>query len=294
MQKFARTAVVAAALLLLLAPTVFGARVEDAAADERMVITWAGPYGPVGEMGETGEGDSWATMMFEDRFNVDIQANGIGSNEGEKGADHAGFRGVPGHRRPVGPRARLLQRRHHPPPFPVAMIREYMPGYTQRLDSEYPDGWLRDRNPDNPEEEVLAIQGFSASNPIMGYFIALRTDWAAKVGATLSDYESTKYSIDEYGRVYYWPNPDGSATLEWFEDLLIRFRDGDPDGNGKNDTIPYGGGGGPRYGWLHSPIAGAFKAQLEGRRNTLVDGRLYTEEISPNYRKYLQLMAQVV
>ena len=126
----------------------------------------------------------------------------------------------------------------------------------------------------------------------MGYFIAFRTDWAAKVGATLSDYESTKYSIDEYGRVYYWPNPDGSATLEWFEELLIGFRDGDPDGNGKNDTVPFGGGGGPRYSWLHSPIAGAFQAQLEGRRNTLVDGRLYTEEISPNYRKYLQLMAK--
>ena len=291
MQKFARTAAVAAALLLLLAPTVFGSGVEDAAADERMVITWAGPYGPVGEMGETGEGDSWATMMFEERFNVDIQANGIGSNEGEKvqimlasgefpdtgalwgrGIDHYND----GIIRPI----------------PIAMIREFMPAYTQRMDSEYPDGWLRDLNPDNPEEEVLGIQGFSAQNVSMGYFIAFRTDWAAKVGATLSDYESTKYSIDEYGRVYYWPNPDGSATLDWFEDLLIRFRDGDPDGNGQNDTIPFGGGGGPRYGWLHSPIAGAFQAQLEGRRNTLVDGRLYTEEISPNYRKYLQLMAK--
>ena len=290
MQRFARIGVIAAALSLLLAPAVFGAGTEDAAAD-RMVITWLGPYGPVGEMGEEGEGDSWATRHFEERFNVDIQGNGIGSNEGEKvqimlasgefpdtgalwgrGIDHYND----GIIRPI----------------PVAMIREHMPNYTKRLDSQFPDGWLRDRNPDNPEEEVLGIQGFSEQNDIMGYFIAFRTDWAAKVGTTLSDYEDTKYALDEYGRIYYWPNPDGSATLEWFEQLLIGFRDGDPDGNGKNDTIPYGGGVGPRYGWLHSPIAGAFRVALEGRGNALVDGKFYTQEISPNYRSYLQLLAR--
>ena len=32
------------------------------------------------------------------------------------------------------------------------------------------------------------------------------------------------------------------TTLDEFKDVLIAFRDGDPDGNGQNDTIPLGGG----------------------------------------------------
>ena len=131
--------------------------------------------------------------------------------------------------------------------IPKKMIRKYMPGYSKMLD-ERPLGWLMNINPDN-ENEYLAILGISEDADAPLFWLGFRVDWARNVGFELPNYEQKKIPLDRFGRCYFL---DEDFTLDWLERLLIAFRDGDPDGNGKIDTIPWGG---CKYRQIEGPIS---------------------------------------
>ena len=276
---------VLAVALLMIPLSVFASGQQGGAADASMVITWHGDGGQ--EMGiETGE-DTWATDEIEKLFNVDIQANMINTNDEEK----VNLMLAAGEFPDTGALwGNMID--HYNEGYirsiPVAMIRKYMPNYSKLMDEDYPDAWVRGRSPDNPDQ-LMSLQGFSSQNGCHGFFICFRTDWAENVGVTLPNYEQIKVQLDQYERAYYWP--EKSASLDWYEGLLRAFRDKDPDGNGKNDTIPFGTYGRLRDSWAFSAIAGAYRHSLSGQRNEMVDGQLYTNEISPNFKAYLKRLA---
>merc|ERR1711964_136242 len=92
---------------------------------------------------------------------------------------------------------------------------------------------------------------------------------------------------------YYYEND--VIDLQWVEDLLVAFRDGDPDGNGKVDTIPFATFGkdkpGPYNDWWSGPIMGAFDLPRPYlNRNHEVDGKLYLPFVSPRWKEFTELI----
>ena len=78
------------------------------------------------------------------------------------------------------------------------------------------------------------------------------------------------------------------VVAERFEDLLVAFRDGDPDGNGKVDTIPASGSEHLHYTW--AAVLGAYGLPMyslgagrNGVGNYEESGEVYLQPVSPRY-----------
>ena len=269
---------VAGALLFLLPTALFAAGQSDTAAaadnDEFMEITWLARL-------EAGTDTTWCIDEIERKFNARIIPNGIDTNDGEKVNVMLAAGEFPDVGAVFADRIKLFYEGVNRA-IPKQMLIEYAPGYTKRLNEDYPLGWLAARNPDNPEE-YLGMLGIRDNADTNVWYVAFRADWAEKVGVELPNYAEKKIPLDRFGRVYFL---DENVSLEWLENLLEAFRDGDPDGNGKNDTIPWGGF---KYGgnWTFQPILGAFG--LARGFNVMVDGKLYDYAIAPPYKEFLKV-----
>ena len=122
----------------------------------------------------------------------------------------------------------------------------------------------------------------------------IRADWTLKVGGTLPGYEEKKMPLDGDDRVYFF---DYDVTLDQYEDLLRAFRDGDPDGNGKNDTIPYGANNNVwrsfhvlagAFGVLWGPTTGSGVETA----NRIVNGELVTMHVDPGTKQLIEMLAR--
>ena len=265
--------------VILLAPLAVTASGTGAAieSEEVMQISWV--VKPA-----SGEDTTWWLQELATKFNVEIIPNGVDPYDREKVAIMVSSGEFPDagyvNQNPV-----KMYRDGVIRGIPKDMIREHMPDYSALLDSDYPFAWSHTLNPDN-NDEVLVLHSIEDFSNTGLFYLGFRADWARKVGVDLPDYEQTKRSLDRFGRVYFY---DRDVTLDWFEDLLVAFRDGDPDGNGKNDTIPFG-----PFQWLHwsfDPIAGAYGISFFNHYNHLVDGELYHWAISPAYKDFLLRMS---
>jgi ABC-type glycerol-3-phosphate transport system substrate-binding protein len=255
---------------LLAAPAaLFASGDEEASADEPMKITWMSRYA-----------DSWAFEEIEARFNVEIESNGIFENDREKRELMlvAGEQPDVGHwwLVPIDSYNDGSSRA-----IPKEWIRQYAPNIA-KMNDLYPLTWTYAENPDN-RDELLAINGISANTDSSIMAIMFRTDYAANVGMPVPGYEENKRALDKWDRVYHY---EWAMPLEWYEDLLRGFRDGDPDGNGRNDTIPFSAYN--NKGWPFRVLYGMFGVSDGGNR--LVDGELVTWEIDPGMRDFLILM----
>jgi ABC-type glycerol-3-phosphate transport system substrate-binding protein len=264
--------------LILLAPLTVAASGTGAAteSEEVMQISWV--VKPA-----SGEDTTWWLQELATKFNVEVIPNGVDPYDREKVAIMVSSGEFPDagyvNQNPV-----KMYRDGVIRGIPKDMIREHMPDYSALLDSDYPFAWSHTLNPDN-NDEVLVLHSIEDFSNTGLFYLGFRGDWARKVGVDLPDYDQTKRALDRFGRVYFY---DRDVTLDWFEDLLVAFRDGDPDGNGKNDTIPFG-----PFQWLHwsfDPIAGAYGISFFNHFNHLVDGELYHWAISPAYKDFLLRM----
>jgi ABC-type glycerol-3-phosphate transport system substrate-binding protein len=266
--------------LILLAPLTVAASGTGAAteSEEVMQISWV--VKPA-----SGEDTTWWLQELATKFNVEIIPNGVDPYDREKVAIMVSSGEFPDagyvNQNPV-----KMYRDGVIRGIPKDMIREHMPDYSALLDSDYPFAWSHTLNPDN-NDEVLVLHSIEDFSNTGLFYLGFRADWARKVGVDLPDYEQTKRSLDRFGRVYFY---DRDVTLDWFEDLLVAFRDGDPDGNGKDDTIPFG-----PFQWLNwsfDPIAGAFGISFFNHYNVVQDGTLYYWAIAPGYKDFLLRMAK--
>lgn len=174
--------------------------------------------------------------------------------------------------------------------IPKDFIKKYMPNYTKVYDAN-PMSWLLDKNPKN-ENEYLNLQSYSFSYILPSYFTSFRLDWARKLGIDLPNFDAKKIPMDGKGHVWFM---DVDLTVDWFEKLLVAFRDGDADGNGKIDTLPMSG---TKYAWwtwgniigafgLHSRTSDAF-----GGFNYMENGEVYLRNTSPRFKEFLALAAK--
>ncbi len=277
MRKKAILTLVTALAVLVLVPLSIsaGSQGESAAAEETLTITWEGRI-------SSGEESTYAMDVIQEKFNVIIEPNGLGANDGAEKVD---LMIATGDFPDVGNYwvdkwdlwdDGIIRS------FPYDMIRKYMPNYTKYFDEYVPLGWLLNRDPDD-DSKTITILGHAPATEVCTWAIGFRKDWAEKVGwAIPADYEATKWSTDNVERTYYY---DGEITMDEWVDLLKKLKTGDPDGNGKDDTIPLTGSG---TWWTWSSFTGAFELNRRDAGNWLENGKLVEWRISENFKNFLK------
>jgi len=229
---------------------------------------------------KSGEETTWMIQEIEKRFNVRIKPIGIDANDTEKVAAMMATGDVPD----VIVQGDWYQMYKDglTRSIPQEMVKKYMPNFTKRVNESYPTAWLTFRV-QGSKDQYVALTGISESTFLNLWYISFRQDWAEKVGMPVPNFEAKKKSMDRWGRSWY---VEEDLTLDWFEKLLIAFRDKDPDGNGRNDTIPLGAVKYFAYSW--NPFLGAYGVGQNG--NLMDNGKLVDWRIASGYKDFLKLI----
>jgi ABC-type glycerol-3-phosphate transport system substrate-binding protein len=281
-KRFSSLVAVMALLALWLVPSAaFAEGQAEGAADQPMEITW-----------QLREETSHAAQVAEEIFDVRILGNGIWNNDTEKvnlmfaagetpevfsaGDDQFHYRDG-------------LTRE-----IPLAMIQEHAPLHYQWM-LDHPIALNVSRSPDSDDAYVALVGVTMSTNvPLIGFW-STRADWAENVGHPIPDYYETRWKVStETDRTWFVP---ANLTLDWMEELLVLYRDGDPDGNGKVDTIPASASN--VIPWSFTTLFGAFGLPMYsitvgtgGVANYQDEnGDLVLQPVSPRYKKFLAHLA---
>lgn len=259
-------------LLAAVSVAVAGGQQEGAAAEGEIVeITLMSQYSE----------PTWAMEKIGEELGIRIVPNGIYVNDGEK-VDVMLASGEFPDCGPLWESAQVVYEQGVTRGIPKDMIRRFAPEYTKRVEEDYPMAFLANQNPDDPDE-LLAMNGIAAHLDTAFFLPMFRKDWALNVGVELPNYESTKLSIDRFNRVYFY---DQDFSLQDWEDMLVAFRDGDPDGNGQQDTIPLGANDNMTRNW--QSLAGSHG--FAWGRNSEHNGELYDYRIHPGMKDMIKLL----
>lgn len=117
--------------------------------------------------------------------------------------------------------------------LPVDEIKSHMPEYAKTLDDTDPSVWTYGQV-DGKSYGIPVIWPIGSLPFLPGY----NADWLAKIGYN-----------------------EPPKTLDEFEDVLRKFRNDDPDGNGKKDTYGYSGQGTDSRSF--STVFGAFQVRTD-------------------------------
>ncbi|WP_135553438.1 extracellular solute-binding protein [Paenibacillus cymbidii] len=109
--------------------------------------------------------------------------------------------------------------------------------------------------------QIMAIPRFAAGGTDTDRLLYVRKDYLDKVGAKIP------------------------TTSDEFLDMLRLLRDKDPDGNGKNDTIPFGGR--QSFGWMEN-IFGMWG--VDPSANTVYNNEVIPGYLHPNMKKALEFI----
>ncbi len=151
------------------------------------------------------------------------------------------------------------------------MIRRYMPGYMKWADHYLGDKVWQRTVVDGTNYAVPTALSMASTGKVMGF----RADWLRNVGFEPEPVPGTSF----------FKGPD---TLEEIEEILLKFRNEDPDGNGKKDSYGY-------TVWKNSAlfnsnflpnVFGAYGIQLFTW--DVKDGEGYYSMVDPNYREALK------
>ena len=138
----------------------------------------------------------------------------------------------------------------------------------------------------------MAMGAIAEGSMASVFHLFTRKDWLDALGVELPDYDATKTFLAR--GIHYYEND--ALTLDWLEEVLVAYRDGDPDGNGMNDTIPYGAytqRAAPYSSWPWGAIQGALGVPtMNLDRNQYVDGQLYIAHVSPRFKEFTELVAR--
>jgi ABC-type glycerol-3-phosphate transport system substrate-binding protein len=249
---------------------------EAVVEDEAMEITWVGRI-------KSGADTTWMLQQIEEKFNAKIIPNGMSPNDQAEKINLMLSTGEFPDCGSVWQDPNRIYKEGVIRTIPKDIIKKYAPNYSRMLD-EHPPGWMVYRNPDN-KDEYLAITGIYEASHTNVWVMSVRLDYIKNVGFDLPDYEDNKVLLDYVGKVHYY---NGKQDLDWWEKLLTAFKNGDPDGNGKNDSVPLLGW--KNFKWTWSPLLGAYGIPYGG--NLMDQGELYYWNIAPAYKDFLKLAAR--
>lgn len=160
------------------------------------------------------------------------------------------------------------------------MIREYAPNYAALLD-ENPYAWTLNKIPDQ-EGMYYALTGYAPQNGPgqLTHLAAFRYDWLQNGGFTPN---GEIVELEE--GVYLATEP---FTKSQYVDILEYFTNGDPDGNGVDDTVGTTmAGAGGHQGWAH--IYSIFS--LNDRALMEQDGHAVDYFATDNFKEFLKFAA---
>ncbi|SFA75036.1 putative aldouronate transport system substrate-binding protein [Cohnella sp. OV330] len=147
--------------------------------------------------------------------------------------------------------------------IPLELLEKNAPNYMKWMEKNLgPDPMRYVRRPDGKIYSLPVLWTLASSSEVLGY----RKDWLEKVGIA-----KTPETIDEMG------------------EALTKFRNDDPDGNGKKDT--YGmtavttSGQGPSIAAIFSPVFGAYGVYPGATVD--MDGKAVRGEVEPGAKEAL-------
>jgi hypothetical protein len=246
---------------------------------EMMTITWMSRFA-----------DSAGEQHLEKIFGVNIESNGVWARHEKEKEEIMLATGQLPDAFPIGQLDQLMADGYIRS-IPIAMIRANMPIYTKLMDQR-PLGWLLNRNPENPAE-MMMINGFLENANGILIWTSFRQDWAENLGMGLPGYNEGKVPMDTWNMVYSY---DIDLPLSWFEEFMVKLRDGDADGNGRVDTIPMVGHN--NIAWMWAPVLGSFglhhnfNVGANGVTNYFDGSQTQLQPISPRYRDFLRNAAK--
>ena len=281
-KRSSNVAAVMALLALWLVPSMAVAEGQaEGAADAPMEITW-----------QLREETSYAAQVAEEIFNVRILGNGIWNNDREK-VDLMFAAGEAPEVFSAGD-DQFHYRDGLTREIPLAMIQEHAPLHYQWM-LDHPIALNISKSPDSDDAYVALVGVTMSTNvPLIGFW-STRADWAENVGHPIPDYYETRWKVStETDRTWFVP---ANLTLDWMEELMVLYRDGDPDGNGKIDTIPASASN--VIPWSFTTLFGAFGLPMYsitvgtgGVANYQDEnGDLVLQPVSPRYKKFLAHLA---
>jgi len=231
MRKAMKTTIaVGAALMLVLAVTsqaTAAAQPETAAEEETFTISWFGPYG-----GDIEDGNQLQRHL-EEKFNVQIENKVLWRRDREKyKLMFASGEGPDAGYMYVTPRDFYLQGVFRS--IPKSMIVEHVPSMAAWLDSMGPTAWRYGLAPGEEDEYMGLVRSFDYAAGVSALPV-FRLDWLERIGRVPANLLHAGAGVSE-GKSYWTQD---AYTFDEFEQILYAFRDGDLDGNGRADTIPY-------------------------------------------------------
>ena len=245
-----RAASLIPAAALLIAATIAGAAPTEEEASGPMEIEWIGSWTySVPE-------DALVVTMIEERFGVDLKLKQVDLNDG----DERNLLVSTGELPDVGEFIRgqdplKMYQDGLMRSIPKQMIRDHAPNMTEHYD-KYPAIWLMANAPEDAES-VYVLAAYKGNGQGVSDLPKIRIDWIEKLGipfdeSLLMDYTPSGRDPQFDGRYQFY---DAQVTIDELEAIMYAFRDGDPDGNGRNDTVAHAVTAAHRG---IRPISGAF------------------------------------
>ena len=238
---------------------------RQATDDDRVTIT----VRPWTARGSSLEPDSWVELYIEEHFKVDLEPwYGVDGYDTDSAIARFTSGDVPDW---LGGFDTSWVDMGIVKAFSRPLIRKFMPGYMKWADYYLGDDVWRRTTVDDVNYGVPSALSMASTGKIMGF----RADWLRSVG-----YEPTPVAGTDF-----YKGPD---TLDEIEEVLLRFRNGDPDGNGRKDTYGY-------MVWKNSDsfdsnflptVFGAFGIRLDTWDYAYGEG--YYSMVEPNYKRALK------
>ena len=260
-----------ATVLVLTTGTLFAAGTEEqAAAEEKLVITMI----PWTARGTTLSPDSFVELALEEKYNVDLQPwydiDAAYDNEARNVRIASGD--IPDWlwifaRDPSWIDGGVVR------PVSQDLIMQHMPNWMKQVEQYLGDTKWRTTVFDGTNYLIPAALSFATTGQVMGF----RADWMRAVGVEPEPVPGKSF----------FKGPDTMAEIE---SLLLKFRNEDPDGNGKKDTYGY-------MVWKNSPnlnrtilpnVFGSFGIRLFTW--DVRDGKGYYSMVDPNYKEALKFV----
>lgn len=258
--------------------------------EEFMEITWLCMENANYEEG------GWAELEIEEKFNVDIKIWPMDSNNTEQMAalvaagdiaDYNEMRGGP--RSPVDMYLEGLTRS-----IPLQAIKDHLPGMYRLLEM-MPIGFKYNLVPGTTDEYLgLTHVGFGSAQ----YFyetVCINLDWLEAIGYTVDNLKPVKIATEGYEHLS--ENifvGEGNFTFEEYNDILRKFTEDDPDGNGEDDTygMMYFG----ENAWTNQTQEGLFGFVHEANYlyKDPVTGNIVPKYAYTPYRDYLAWLSEML
>ena len=138
--------------------------------------------------------------------------------------------------------------------IPVDMVRQYAPSLAAYMDAN-PLLWTICADPQDSTQLRYLPDLYDSYGSVWGTCMGLRYDWIEKLGIDLGDVQVTQVTDKLY-------IADKGVSLDTFHEILDKFVNGDPDGNGVKDT--------EGYAWNYGDLKTAFGLLAN---NMEVDGK---------------------